>query len=93
MTSAKLLDTEIPRQYLDYVIGGIGGGIQISGLILSDHPVTKMLKDLSNKKGEFVPFECTDSKGVYIGGIAKLEDVQLKEEPAGLRYRIHLHKQ
>ena len=93
MPSAKILGVEIPRQYLEYVIAGIGGGIQISGLIPPAHPMANTLKNLLDKKGDFVEFECRDSRETYIGGIAEIKDVHLKDEPAGLRYRIFLQKQ
>jgi len=93
MVSAKIKDVEIPRQFLDYVVGSIGGEIRISGLIPLDHSAVKMLKDLPRDKDKFVPFECTDSRGTYLGGIGEVKEVELKDEPAGLRYSILLKKQ
>jgi hypothetical protein len=94
MPSVKISDLEIPPKYLDYVIADIGGTVRVTGLISPADPATAKIKQLAAKeKGDFVDFECSTSMHQSVGGIAEVQNVDLIEEPAGLRFHIVLKKQ
>ena len=94
MPSAKIGDFEIPPKYLDYVIADISGTVRVAGLISPADPATAKIRQLAAKdKGDFIEFECSTSMHQSVGGIAEVQNVELKEEPAGLRFHIILKKQ